>query len=653
MTPSKKLPPRLKRADSFLGIHFDFHAGDDCKTIGKTVTPKMIQNIIDQVHPDYIQCDCKGHPGFSSYPTKVGYPAPGFVKDQLRIWRNVTARNGVALFMHYSGVWDTKALKHHPSWARVDENGKRDPNNASVFGPYVDELLIPQFKELSDVYGVDGVWIDGDCWATCQDYHKNIIKAFQQKTGIRNIPKKPTDPHFFEFTEFCRQGFRDYVNHYVTEMHKHNPDFQIASNWSYTSFMPEPVNIDVDFISGDYPLVNSVNAARFEARAIAPQGKPWDLMAWSFGSRWKEGCFTTKTIPQLQQEAAIVLATGGGFQAYFQQNRDGSIAPWQMKLMAETAKFCRDRQKLCHHAKAVPQIALLNSAHAFYRNNIRVFSPWEGILESIRGILISLLDSQNSVEVLSEHHLENTIDQYPLLILPETNCLAAKTKKQIIKYVENGGKLLLIGPASAKLFKKEIGVKFLGKPEERIQWIEHNDWLAGLKTESQYVKLQPHTKALGKIYPQNNNIGPYYPAASVRKLGKGKIAAIYLNLGQCYERRRTTIARDFLNHVVSQLFTNPIVQVTGSHYVDVNVNTINGKLAVNLINTAGPHSDENVYSFDDIPALGPLEINIRYPRKPNKVTIQPQNRKLRHTYTKGKIQLTLPKLKIHSIITVE
>src|SRR5208282_1217206 len=96
------LPKRLKRAESFLGVHFDFHAGPDCTEIGKNTTRKMIEDVINQVHPDYLQIDCKGHPGLSSYPTKVGNAAPGFVGDALRLWREVTAERGVALYMHYS-----------------------------------------------------------------------------------------------------------------------------------------------------------------------------------------------------------------------------------------------------------------------------------------------------------------------------------------------------------------------------------------------------------------------------------------------------------------------------------------------------------------------------------------------------------------------
>ena len=97
---------RLRRDQSFLGIHFDFHAGAANKNIGANTTPEMVGTILDMVHPDYIQIDCKGHPGYSSYPTKVGNPAPGLVTDPLVVWRKVTADRGVGLYMHYSGVWD-------------------------------------------------------------------------------------------------------------------------------------------------------------------------------------------------------------------------------------------------------------------------------------------------------------------------------------------------------------------------------------------------------------------------------------------------------------------------------------------------------------------------------------------------------------------
>lgn len=183
MSTSQKKPVArrgtLPRKDAFFGLHFDFHAGADCKDVGARVSDRMVEAIIDAAKPDYLQCDCKGHPGIASYPTQVGYPAPGFVRDPLKIWRRVTAKHGVGLFMHFSGVFDTAAIAHHPDWARINEKGERDPNNTSVFGPYVDKLLIPQLKELRERYGVDGVWLDGECWATCQDYSPHVLEVFK------------------------------------------------------------------------------------------------------------------------------------------------------------------------------------------------------------------------------------------------------------------------------------------------------------------------------------------------------------------------------------------------------------------------------------------------------------------------------------------
>ena len=143
------------------------------------------------------------------------------------------------------------------------------------------------------------------------------------------------------------------------------------------------------------------------------------------------------------------------------------------------------------------------------------------------------------------------------------------------------------------------------------------------------------------------------PAASIAPYGKGKIAAAYFNLGQSYCDARTHIPREFVNSLVRQLFPHPIVEVSGSHYVDVAVNRIDGRLAINLVNTAGPHNNKNIRTFDEVPRLGPLTIKIRSAKRPAKVTLQPQSKRLDYEYSDGQIKLTLPRLDIYEIIIVE
>ena len=641
-------PPRLKRADSFLGIHFDFHAGPDCTEVGKNTTPAMVENIIDLVHPDYLQIDCKGHRGLTSYPTTVGNPAPGFVGDPLRVWREVTARRGVSLYMHYSGVWDSEAIIKNPAWGVVNADGKTNPNATSFFGPYADKLLIPQLRELAGEYGVDGAWIDGECWASVPDYSPAALAAFREKTGIQDVPRKPGEPHWFEFLEFHREAFRQYLRHYIAEVKRTHPGFQICSNWAYTDHMAERVNAPVDFLSGDYAPEDSVNSARLSARYLVRQGMPWDLMAWSFSrNAGKNGAFQ-KSAPQLQREAAVVVALGGGFQAYFKQKRDGSISPEQMPVMAETAAFCRARQALCHHSEPVPQVALLLSTAGHFRSLNGLFNRDLG---RVSGTLQALLETQQSVEVVGEHMLVGRLAEYPLIVVPEWEYLEPKFRDDLVAYAKNGGNLLLIGAKTAALFQPELGVTL--EISERPQQLRYQNATAALKGPLQRVQPAAGVQTVGELQSIAGSIGgsSSQPAATISRLGKGTIAAVWFSLGQTYPGARSEGVRQFTRDLTRELFPTPLVEVTGSADVDVCVARKNGNLLVNLVNTSGPHQTEPI--IDSIAPLGPLAVVIRQPLKPARVTLEPGSRPLPFDYQNGQIRLTVPKVDLHEVILIE
>ena len=641
-------PPRLKRADSFLGIHFDFHAGPDCTEIGKRTTPAMVENIINLVHPDYLQIDCKGHRGLSSYPTTVGNPAPGFVGDPLRVWREVTARRGVSLYMHYSGVWDSEAILRDPTWGAINADGKTNGNATSFFGPYADKLLIPQLRELAGVYGVDGAWIDGECWASVPDYGAAAVAAFRAKTGIQEVPRKPGDPHWFEWLEFHREAFRQYLRHYLAEVKRTNPRFELCSNWAYTDHMAEPVSAPLDFLSGDYSPEDSVNSARVSARYLVRQGKPWDLMAWSFSRKPGQGETFQKSAPQLQREAAVVVALGGGFQAYFKQKRDGSISDEQMPVMAEVASFCRARQALCHHAEPVPQVALLLSTAGHYRKISGLFNR---DLARLSGTLQALLETQQSVEVVGEHTLTGRMADYPLIAVPEWEYLDPKFRDELVAYARGGGSLLLVGPKTAALFPAELGVTLEGELSTKANRLSYNGATASLKGQTQRVKAAPGVQSLGSLEASAATNSLATPAVTIAQVGKGRIAATWFSLGQSYPGGRSEVLRHFTRDLAMRIFPEPMVTVAGSADVDVCVARKNGKLLVNLVNTSGPHQTEPI--LESIAPVGPLEVVIRQPAKPRRVTLEPGSRPLTFEYRDGQVRVAVPKVGIHEVVAVE
>src|SRR5690348_9296099 len=116
----------LRRENCFFGLHFDLHPNKTDTVLGRDVTDAMVEKLIERAKPDYIQYDCKGHVGYMGYLSKISTPAPGIINDSLEVYRRVTARHGVGLYIHFSGVIDVLAVQQHPEWARIGPDGAPD-----------------------------------------------------------------------------------------------------------------------------------------------------------------------------------------------------------------------------------------------------------------------------------------------------------------------------------------------------------------------------------------------------------------------------------------------------------------------------------------------------------------------------------------------
>ncbi len=657
-------PDRKRREDCFFGLHFDFHAkpieGGEIIPVGGNTTKEMIYKIIETVNPDFIQIDCKGHPGWSSFPTKTGNAYPNIVNDQLKVWRVSTSDKAVALFMHYSGVCDDYQCEEHPEWAAKSLEDYRyakwlPEGITSTFGPYVDEIVIPQLLELAGDYGVDGVWLDGECWGTQVDYNSSVMEIFNKQTGIdvsQNPPQKPGDENWQKYSDFCREQFRIYMRHYTVSVHNKYPDFQIASNWSFSSKMPEPVTVDVDFLSGDYLWADSVNSARYEGRCLAPQGKPWDLMAWGF--RWRNGDrreHCPKHPEQLKQEAAVVLALGGGFQNYYPQKKDGSMHMWQVALMKEVAEFCRERQQFCHKAEFIPQVAILNSTYNRYHTSDYLFQC-EGEDSALQGTVQLFCESSQSFEILSEHHLSGRMDKYPLIVIPETELLENGFKKELLNYVKSGGSLLLVGTSAYELFKYELNIS---KDIVEGDYLLSEDDVTWAYNKGKIVKSTYSETSMGSISKLSDiDDGEKFAAAEIITYDKGKIGFIFADIGDIYIKRKSHVHRDLIMKVVSNLY-NPTAVVSGSMYIDMTLMQKEDTVMINLVNSAGSHDDQDVYTIDEIPPVGPIVLMVKLDKKPKTVNLIPSHMKVESGWNDNEKLLTvkIPRIDIYEILVID
>jgi len=71
-----------------------------------------------------------------------------------------------------------------------------------------------------------------------------------------------------------------------------------------------------------------------------------------------------------------------------------------------------------------------------------------------------------------------------------------------------------------------------------------------------------------------------------------------------------------------------------------------------LINVAGEHTNQSAIGYDEIPSLKDLSVNIKTPKKPSKIVIQPEGRELKIDFQNGTSKVTVPNLAIHSILEI-
>jgi hypothetical protein len=604
----------FKVTDRFFGVHFDFHATPDTREIGKTLKVQDIDFMLDQVKPDYIQVDTKGHPGISSYPTKVGVAAPDILLDPLRLFREETGKRGIGLFSHFSGILDAQAVKDHPQWARINSGGDADKGATSIFSRYADDYFVPQLNELSSKYHINGVWVDGECWALQPDYSEAAVAAYKKATGKIDIPTNRKEAGYADYVQFTRNAFHQYLTRYINAVHKFNPKLIVTSNWSFSSFMPGPVDAPVDYLSGDFTS-DAVADVDFESRVLAPQGKPWDLMCWGFMSDKNGKGFYWKSARHLQQKAALVLAQGGGYQIYIPQHRDASLQMETVPMLAEVSKFCHERKAYTYNSTPIPQVAVLLSEFGHYNESPGVFENGQGGNNNVKGTLELLLDSKYSVQVLQEHHLKTSLSQYPLLVITEWRQLQPGFIAEVEQYIRNGGKVLAIG--DTHLFGNLLH---------------------------------------GGSVPVKINAGV---AITKQNYGKGTIVSItdtfaMSGISLRYAGTHDNNLRLAVQQVVKDLFPQPKVVVDGDPKIHIALNKKDNNLLLHVVNVDN-HFDtnaDNTLKFN-IPAItNPILVTLTVDKKPKKVLVQPENKPLPFTYAGGKVKFTVPGVDVYSIVQV-
>lgn len=646
---------------SFFGLHYDLHPNAQDTILGLAATPEHIRAELEKVKPDFVQYDCKGHPGYAGYPTKVGTPSPGIKKDALKVWREVTREIGIPLSIHYSGTWDNVAVEQHPEWGRRKADGSLYGHLVCANRPYVDERMIPMFYEVIEWYDIDGIWVDGDNWAARPCWCEVCRRLFTEETGIAQVPEKAQDPHWRDWLAFQRRSFERYVTRYVEAVHARKPTCLVCTNWGYTVRQPEEIGAPVDWLSGDFPPAFGLEVTELEARFMDSRGKTWDLMAWTF-FRVGDGPWTMKSPAHLQQEAAVVIANGGRLFLYDRPQRNGHLIGWHQDLEAQVGRFVRRRQVLCQDTMSVPQVALLHSASHYYAHNVPLFNTGQAT-KPLEGALQALLEHRYHVDVVNEDMLRRRMKEYRLIVVAEQTHLPRELMDELSAYVRQGGRLLVTGDHVVRDFGTLLGVEPNGEPQNGTFYVPAEGGAVPIPGPWQLVDgtgLRTLAPLLSGQEPSLDRTG--HPAATVTRVGRGRVAAVYGPLFRAYGTLHYPQLRSFAGEALRAVAGKQMVELKGPTHVDLSLRR-KGKrsapseqetLIVHLVNRgASPPLSPTHAAVEAVPLVGPLELRIEWPTEPRRVTLVPDRKGLTWAWEKGTIRARIEALHIHSAVVVE
>jgi len=662
--------------ERYFGLHYDLHASKHDTELGLRATPEELVPSLALAAPDFVQTDCKGHAGYTSWFSKTPEASvpPELKADALAGWREATRQMGLPLHCHYSGVWDRAAGANHPDWTQVDADGTytgapfgatkgaATPERMCPRSDYLDKLMIPQMLELIDRYEVDGFWIDGDLWASQPCYCERCRAAFAERTGIVEPPTDPADPNWPAWITFALDSFYEYVNRYVDAVHNRKPGVLVCSNWLQTVRNPGPPVATTDWISGDNTWVWGLDASRCEARFISTRGKPWDIMLWSFycshGMGDPTSPWTFKPVQMLQQEAAVTLALGGNVQVYENPGpvRNGQLIPWRMQGIGEVAAFVKARRTLCQDTETIPQIAVLHSeAHVLQHRGANLM--WGVDTAAVQGATFCLLENAYNVDILDEWALLEQLDHFPVVVAPEQDEMSDTMVAALRRYVERGGKLLLTGAGAVDRFGEAfLGVR-AGEVLDKGTYHVPSGHGAAPVYSARWQTVEPTTAVgvghLGRSGLLDERLLDA-PAWTLHAVGEGAVALIPYEIFRHFDRNRYPLVRTFVGEVLARLVGPLPVRARVPVCVDVILRKRDEVTLVHLINrSSGLPNVPTSGAVDEIMPVGPITIAIDRATAPRDVRLAFEEAPLTWTFAGGTLTVALERVQIHAAIVVE
>lgn len=663
----------------------DYHYSEYVPHTLEKADPQEIVDAMDYLGIDSLLLYAKDQWGNVYHRTKISHQHKNVPYDLFGQVSQGLKQKGIETISYFTVCWDEGAARAHPEWKVVSRtggpvlDGGDDPVAARwaflcLNTPYR-EYVLTQARELVENYDMGALFLDiilywpgaNDCYCPyCQE-------KWRAKYG-QDIPISFTPEDTARYVDFMTEtlaGFCIQVSDIIKSSRK---DIWLTHNYGLFYGHDDYAVMEIDPFGRDF-FRSSHLAKTFRARF---GGGEVELIGHRHNSVWD---FTVKPALTLQWEAATAIAHDCAIMFVDQPNIKGDLDPLTYRTMK---KAFETADELIPHVRGITPYAdmlLLDSERSMTLNG-----------EENRdqaGAYRLLSELHAPFDIISDTYVTlERLQQFPLLIVPDTTCLSKDVRETILQYVRAGGNLLLCHRSATAdemgraLLQDEQAfgfVRLLGASSHLVEFVRpvvkdiHEDlsacrlkikgserFAAPSGAEVLATRTPPCIDVTATEWVAHRpmpGIDTDEPAVALAACGKGKFIYWGSRIFKEYLLQDHPPIREFVDYCIRRLVT-PTIEVAGPRMLEAvyarkentfKVFLINGITSKPCMHQA-PNSEEEFAFHVNIDEIVPI----------HDVTIEMRNRKIvTATDIAGRLlkhadgRVYLPRVALYDVVTVE
>ncbi len=631
--------------------------------------------------------------GYSYYPTELGTVHPGLDRDFTGELTRALKKRGIRTIIYFMLGMERRHQQSHPDWIRntaLDESAP-DVQSANMMcfrSPYVDEIGLPQMKEIIERYEPDGFFID----IINQQFMQSVCRckycreSYAKDVG-GEIPENDNDPKAFAYRKWTNEFLESFIHKLYSYVQRVRPEVTLINNYTWMMRYPVTPPPFVKHITWDTPVPEVGNFAwnfSLEARYLTSLPDiTWSCMN-TRGNTWGE--YSLREPEAFMSECATLLASGGATYLSDIPYPHGNPDPAVMKVFSDVNKRTEELEPWLNGIEQVKEVAVLHSADSVWSKAPMIPTPsWipGPAYHSVCGAHKALCEGHIQFEIINSETLLSSLDNYRVLILPDQAIISEAEERKIREFVRNGGKILATGETGVRDDNNEVLRKMAladvfgidsqkpsGTANCYLRMSEEDDKYGipamDIQVVGAYARLRVNSaKTLIELVPPYETISvgmpppalaPEGPGMTINKFGSGTACYCAARLFEAYYRKSTPLLQKLAMWMIDRLLPEAertIVLANTPGNVEMFYSKRSDGCFVHLVNYSGDKRETGVPQTRDFTTVHGINVKLKIEKKPEAVLAIPCRTAIRFSYTGGHLEFEAHPLKIHDVYMIK